>query len=60
MSTMTYLAENSFWRSSFKDQLEIAYKDHLYDHVLEDVMMHEISAEFIEIQITDQFINICD
>ena len=60
MNTMTYLAENSFWRSSFKDQLEITYKDHLYDHVLEDVMKHEISAEFIENQITDQFINICD
>lgn len=45
---MTHLSENNFWRSSFKDQLEIAYKDHLYEQVLDEAMKHEIAADYIE------------
>jgi hypothetical protein len=27
MGTMTQLAEHSYWRNGFKDQLTVAYKD---------------------------------
>jgi len=54
MNTMTHLAENNFWRTSFKDQLEIAYKDHLYTQVLDEAMKHELAAEYIEGQISEQ------
>lgn len=29
--TLTHLAEHSYWRDSFKDQLEVSYKHHLVD-----------------------------
>ena len=60
MGSMHHLAENKHWRTSFQDQLGIAYCDHLYAHVLDDVLKHEMAAEFIENTLTDQFITICD
>jgi hypothetical protein len=60
MGGMQHLAENKHWRTTFQDQLEISYKDHLYDSVLNDVMKHEMAAELIENNITDTFIQICD
>jgi len=34
--TMTQLAEHSFWRDGFKDQLTVAFKDQLLSNVLTD------------------------
>ena len=60
MNTMSHLAENNFWRNSFKDQLEIAYKDHLYNKVLDEAMKHELAADYIEQQIDAKLESICD
>jgi hypothetical protein len=30
--TLTHLVEHSLWRDSFKDQLEVAYKNHILDN----------------------------
>lgn len=32
-NTMKFLAEHSYWRDSFKDQLTVSFKDHLYEQV---------------------------
>lgn len=60
MGSMQALADCKTWRSCFDDQLNIAYKDQIYDNVLNDVLKHEMAAEFIENSVTDQFIEICD
>lgn len=38
MGTMQQLADHSYWRDSFKDQLTVAFKDHILSSVLTDTM----------------------
>jgi len=35
-NSMQYLVDNSYWRNSFKDQLQVNYKDWLYKKIHED------------------------
>lgn len=57
MGTMTQLAEHSYWRDGFKDQLTVAYKDQLLSSVLTDTqkfahsgnMLNSIVGEQLEV-----------
>lgn len=48
MNTMSHLAENNYWRSTFKDQLEIGYKDQLYGLVVNEDVNQEMAADYID------------
>ena len=48
MGTMTQLADHSFWRDGFKDQLTVAYKDQLLSAVLTDSQKQEHTAEVLD------------
>ena len=47
-NTMKFLAEHSYWRDSFKDQLTVAYKDHLYAQVQGDQAKRNNSEAFLD------------
>jgi len=54
MGTMTQLADQSFWRDGFKDQLTVAYKDQLLSSVLVDTQKFDHSANVIDEVVYDQ------
>lgn len=52
--TMTQLAENSYWRDGFKDQLNVAFKDQLLSSVQNDTMKFTHSGGLIDNLVEDQ------
>lgn len=55
MGTMRKLAENSFWRDGFKDQLTVAFKDQLLTSVKTDNDRFNMTGSYIDEQIACQF-----
>lgn len=45
---MKFLAEHSYWRDSFKDQLTVSFKDHLYSQVQGDQAKRNNSEGFLD------------
>ena len=54
MGTMTQLAEHSYWRDGFKDQLTVAYKDQLLSSVLTDAQKFAHSGNMLNGIVSDQ------
>ena len=54
MGTMTQLADHSFWRDGFKDQLTVAYKDQLLSAVLTDSQKQEQVAGVLDGLVQEQ------
>mmetsp|Transcript_27577 Transcript_27577/g.34233 ORF Transcript_27577/g.34233 Transcript_27577/m.34233 type:complete len:282 (+) Transcript_27577:761-1606(+) len=54
MGTMQQLAENSYWRDSFKDQLTVAYKDSLLSSVLTDSQKTQHSGVLLDGVVRDR------
>ena len=48
MGTMTQLAEHSYWRDGFKDQLTVAFKDQLLSSVLIDTQKFGHSGTLLD------------
>ena len=54
MGTMTQLADHSYWRDGFKDQLTVAFKDQLLSSVLTETQKFDKSGNVIDEVIMDQ------
>ena len=48
MGTMNQLAEHSYWRNGFKDQLTVAYKDQLLSSVLVETQKFSHSGSLLD------------
>ncbi len=55
MSSLQYLADNSYWRNTFNDQLHIIYKEWLYKKIDENFLMAEHSGKFQDDVVADEF-----
>ena len=54
MGTMKQLAEHSYWRDSFKDQLTVAFKDQLLSSVLVDTQKFDHSGSLLDSIVSEQ------
>ena len=54
MGTMTQLAEHSYWRDGFKDQLNVGFKDNLLGSVLNDTQKFDHAGSLIDGLVSDQ------
>ena len=54
MGTMTQLADHSYWRDGFKDQLTVAFKDQLLSSVLTDTDKQYYASEVVDSMVSDQ------
>ena len=45
---MKFLSEHSYWRDSFKDQLTVSFKDHLYSQVQGDQSKRSNAETFLD------------
>lgn len=54
MGTMNMLAEHSYWRDGFKDQLTVAFKDQILSSVLTDTQKNEYSKETLDNLVSEQ------
>jgi ribosomal protein L15 len=51
--TLTHLAEHSFWRDSFKDQLEVSYKHHLVDLSCTNSSNSTLASSYFNTMVSD-------
>lgn len=54
MGTMTQLADHSYWRDGFKDQLTVAFKDQILSSVLTDTVKFDQAGEVVDSLVGDQ------
>ena len=52
--TLSHLAQKSYWRDTFMDQLTISYKNFLVDNTQTDTNKFLVSEDFIEGIVRDQ------
>lgn len=46
--TLEHLAEHSFWRDSFKDQLNVLFKNHVVDLTVNEKSKAKQTASYLE------------
>ena len=46
--TLAHLAEHSYWRDSFKDQLEVSYKSHVYGLTVKEAEKGSQSKRYLD------------
>ncbi len=55
LSSLQFLADNSYWRNTFNDQLHIIYKEWMYKKIGENISMDEKSGNFQDDVVEEQF-----
>ena len=58
--TLTHLVEHSYWRDSFKDQLEVSYKHHLVDLTLNNTSSNRQANVYLDQLVGDHIKAIAD